>query len=319
MAASSVYNFTLSSFHHKNHAPKFTNPIIRHSFKTLVPNSLPSLHLPPKLRQPIGKLFISSKPSCSGCQKNTSKYFVEKVAALLLGSLILAGCVKSRPFLAQAVQESKIVEEKGDADSSGSVDEEMCANLLRENPENVDALKMFVNLLMRRGKTGEAVEYVEKLIELQPIEMEWRLLQALCCEMIGNLRGMAIVMHKNNEGLAVFEMLEGALEIANREKKANEERNVRILIAQMHLLKGDLEEALMKFQDLIDENPRDFRPYLCQAASYSLLDEKQKAQEYFEIYQSLVPEEFPQRGFLDDVVLAAKTESKQNLEKELQP
>ncbi|KAL6550176.1 hypothetical protein OROMI_020664 [Orobanche minor] len=187
MAASSVYNFTLSSFHHKNHAPKFTNPIIRHSFKTLVPNSLPSLHLPPKLRQPIGKLFISSKPSCSGCQKNTSKYFIEKVAALLLGSLILAGCVKSRPFLAQAIQESKIVEEKGDADSSGSVDEEMCAKLLRENPENVDALKMFVNLLMRRGKTGEAVEYVEKLIELQPNEMEWRLLQALCCEMIGNL------------------------------------------------------------------------------------------------------------------------------------
>ncbi|KAL6550178.1 hypothetical protein OROMI_020666 [Orobanche minor] len=87
----------------------------------------------------------------------------------------------------------------------------------------------------------------------------------------------------------------------------------------MHLIKGDLEEALMKFQYLIDENPRDFRPYLCQGIVYSLLDEKQKAQEYFEIYQSLVPKEFPQRGFLDDVVLAAKTESKQNLEKELQP
>ncbi|KAL6550177.1 hypothetical protein OROMI_020665 [Orobanche minor] len=33
---------------------------------------------------------------------------------------------------------------------------------------------------------------------------------------------MAIVMHKNNEGLAVFEMLEGALEIGNGEKKVND-------------------------------------------------------------------------------------------------
>ncbi|KAF9609025.1 hypothetical protein IFM89_012465 [Coptis chinensis] len=29
-------------------------------------------------------------------------------------------------------------------------------------------------------------------------------------------------------------------------------------------IKGDLEEGLKKFQDLVDENPRDFWPYLCQ-------------------------------------------------------
>lgn len=32
------------------------------------------------------------------------------------------------------------------------------------------------------------------------------------------------------------------------------------------VLQGDLEEALKKFQALIDENPRDFRPYLCQVS-----------------------------------------------------
>lgn len=55
-----------------------------------------------------------------------------------------------------------------------------------------------------------------------------------------------------------------------------------------------------------------------QGIVYSLLDKQKEAEEKFEIYQSLVPEEFPQRGFLDDVVLAAKTESKQKLEKDLQ-
>lgn len=55
-----------------------------------------------------------------------------------------------------------------------------------------------------------------------------------------------------------------------------------------------------------------------QGIVYSLLDKQKEAEEKFEIYRSLVPEEFPQRGFLDDVVLAAKTESKQKLEKDLQ-
>lgn len=53
-----------------------------------------------------------------------------------------------------------------------------------------------------------------------------------------------------------------------------------------------------------------------QGIVYSLLDKKKEANEQFEIYRSLVPEEFPQRGFLDDVVLAAKTETREQLEKE---
>uniref|UniRef100_M1D324 Chloroplast lumen common family protein n=1 Tax=Solanum tuberosum TaxID=4113 RepID=M1D324_SOLTU len=125
-----------------------------------------------------------------------------------------------------------------------------------------------------------------------------------------------MVMHKNFEGPAVFEMLNGALEVARQEKRVNEERNIKILVAQMHVVKGELEEALQKFKLLVQENPRDFRPYLCQGIVYSLLDKKKEADEQFEIYRSLVPKEFPQRGFLDDVVLAAKTETREQLEKE---
>ena len=55
-----------------------------------------------------------------------------------------------------------------------------------------------------------------------------------------------------------------------------------------------------------------------QGIVYSLLDKEKEALEQFEIYQSLVPEEFPQKKFLDDVILSARTESKQQLEKELQ-
>ena len=44
-------------------------------------------------------------------------------------------------------------------------------------------------------------------------------------------------MHKNRDGPAVFEMLRKALELARKEQRVNEERNIRILIAQMHVVK----------------------------------------------------------------------------------
>jgi len=38
-----------------------------------------------------------------------------------------------------------------------------------------------------------------------------------------------------------------------------------------YALQGELDEGLKKFQDLVNENPRDFRPYLCQVCSHYLL------------------------------------------------
>lgn len=46
-----------------------------------------------------------------------------------------------------------------------------------------------------------------------------------------------MVMHKNHEGEAVFEMLNKALELARREERVTEERSIKILIAQVHVVK----------------------------------------------------------------------------------
>ncbi|KAK9134397.1 hypothetical protein Syun_013727 [Stephania yunnanensis] len=222
---------------------------------------------------------------------------------------------------------------------SGGDEEGLYVKLLETNPRDIEALKVVFYGKMREGKVGEGVKYVERLIEVQPEEVEWRLLRALSYEMMGDLskakrlfreilgerpllvralHGLALVMHKNKEGAAVFEMLDKALKLAQREKRVPEERNIRILIAQMHVIKGNLQKGLVEFQDLVNENPRDFRPYLCQGIVYSLLDRKKEAEEQFEIYRSLVPDEFPQRGFLDDVMLAAKSEPKEQLEKQFE-
>ncbi|XP_073128171.1 protein SLOW GREEN 1, chloroplastic isoform X2 [Henckelia pumila] len=249
----------------------------------------PSATLSKILRSPLHhharlRFQVPSKPSLLPFlllpKRRISQVCAKKLATLLVGSLIFMGSLKSRPVLAVPVQETERFERRRDGE-----EELMCLRLLRENPTNIEALKMVVNVKMKRGKTDEAVGFVEMLMELQPNEMEWRLLQALCYEMMGDLakakslfhnilkqkpfllralHGLAIVMHKNGEGDAVFEMLQKALEFAQRDKRVDEARNICILVAQMHVIKGDLEEALEKFQVLIDENPRDFRPYLCQ-------------------------------------------------------
>lgn len=36
-------------------------------------------------------------------------------------------------------------------------------------------------------------------------------------------------------------------------------------------MQGQLDEALKKFQDLVNENPRDFRPYLCQVILFPII------------------------------------------------
>ncbi|XP_054804696.1 protein SLOW GREEN 1, chloroplastic isoform X2 [Prosopis cineraria] len=219
-------------------------------------------------------------------QTSLFKLLSEKIMFCLLGSFILIGCFDRRVALAlPSVTSDSTLEESTDALKEKSEDEEMYEKILEKDPRNVEALKVTLFKKIRMRKSKEAVKYVESLIDAEPNEVEWRLLLALCYETMGHLstakrlfreileqrplliralHGLAIVMHKKHEGPAVFEMLNEALELAYREKRVTEERNIRILIAQMHVAKGDLEEGLKRFQELVDEDPRDFRPYLCQ-------------------------------------------------------
>ncbi|KAJ7956929.1 Protein SLOW GREEN 1 chloroplastic [Quillaja saponaria] len=216
------------------------------------------------------------------------------------------GCFNKRAVIAQPAQTTSSTENL----QHRSEEEELYEKLLEDDPLNVEALKMRLKwrLLLAlcyetMGQLSKAKRLFKEILEERPL-------------MLRALHGLALVMHKNLEGPAVFDMLNKALELARREKRVPEERNIGILIAQMHVVKGDLEEGLKRFQDLVNENPRDFRPYLCQGIIYSLLDKKTEAEEQFETYRALAPEEFPQRGFLDDVVLTAKTASQEQFQKE---
>ncbi|KAJ0230009.1 hypothetical protein HA466_0312290 [Hirschfeldia incana] len=267
--------------------------------------------------------LIRSPPSSNGSLQTLAR----KAAIFLVGSFVLLGLCSSKPALAlpTATLSSQSEQEEEEA---------MFEKLLESEPENVEAMKAVLYKKMRRGKTEDAVKYVEKLIKLEPREVEWKLLEALCYETMGQLskakrlfkdilrdnplliralHGLAMVMHKSHDS-SVFDMLNEAMEVARQGNRVTEERNIQVLIGQMHIVKGEFEEGLKIFQQMVKDNPRDFRPYLCQGIVYSLMDRKEEADQQFEIYWSLVPEEFPQKGFLDDVALAAQAKSRERLQ-----
>jgi len=167
----------------------------------------------------------------------------------------------------------------------------MYSAILSRSPGDVDALKCALYAKMRRADWTGALRYARRLRDAEPGEVEWRLVVAQLHELTGNLaeaerqyrevlaeepllvralHGFALCMHKKLEGPTVFEILENALQVAISDKRVPEERNIKLLIAQMHVVMGQFEVASEKLQNLIDEDPRDFRPHLCQVLFYLL-------------------------------------------------
>ncbi|KAK3140555.1 hypothetical protein QOZ80_5AG0402560 [Eleusine coracana subsp. coracana] len=221
-------------------------------------------------------------------------------------------------------------EEKGEEDVEADEEVKMYLAILSRNPGDVDALKCVLYAKMRRANWDGALRYARRLREAEPGEVEWRLMEAQLHELRGDLaeaerqfrevlaedplliralHGLALSMDKRPEASSAIEMLENALQLAVSEKRVPEERNIKLLIAQMHVVKSEFDIASEKLQNLINEDPRDFRPHLCQGIVYALLDKKDEANVQFDIYRSLVPDEFPDKSFINDIILAAKTES----------
>lgn len=99
------------------------------------------------------------------------------------------GCFNVRCSMAMPAQtssKSQTLEEKAHVPEEDS-EEEMRERILEHEPRNIDTLKAVLYEKMRSGKTKEAVKYVKRLSDLEPEEIEWRLLLALCYETMGQL------------------------------------------------------------------------------------------------------------------------------------
>ncbi|GLJ40619.1 hypothetical protein SUGI_0838450 [Cryptomeria japonica] len=175
--------------------------------------------------------------------------------------------------------------------------------IVNARPKDGEALKGLLALRMRDGEFDSAIEIVDTLMYKQPYEMEWRLVKAQIQDSAGRLdeakegfqfyltvdefnpralQGLAMVMHKQGEDAAMGEMLEERLQRALNKQLDKEAYNVKLLLAHAYILQDNLEEALKQYQHLVDEKPRDFRPYLCQGILYSVLAKTEGRKRYEE-------------------------------------
>lgn len=201
---------------------------------------------------------------------------------------------------------------------------------LLSDPNDLDGLRSLMEIKIRNEKITEAIEVIDKLIELEPEETEWPLMKAHLYAHIKELgiaqdgfievmkkdpyrveayHGLVIVASQEESGEDlgnVEKMVEEAMKLCKKDNKKDDLRDFMLLFAQIRVIQGRYEEALKVYQDLVKDEPRDFRPYLCQGIIYTLLRKKNEAEKNFEKYRRLVPKEHPYASYFDDNMIATK-------------
>ncbi|WCJ28244.1 Tetratricopeptide repeat (TPR)-like superfamily protein [Euphorbia peplus] len=209
---------------------------------------------------------------------------------------------------------------------------------LAQNPTDTEALRALMEVRIRSRKLVEAAEVVDRLIELEPNEDEWPMLKAQIFSYSGDFEsarriyeeilekdpfrvegyhGLVMAGSESGDSLNdVMKRIESAMDKCKKEKKKSDLRDFKLLIAQIRVMEEKYFDALKVYDELVKEEPRDFRPYLCQGIIYTLLRKKEEAEKKFEQFRKLVPKNHPYREFFLDNMFATKFFSEKVLREE---
>ncbi|XP_048495029.1 protein SLOW GREEN 1, chloroplastic [Beta vulgaris subsp. vulgaris] len=323
MDSSLAISSTFLPFHKSNNSLLLPSTSFSLSSKTLLkPSSKISItaNYTPNYKSNPSNGSKNENPFAATLQ-TAAKTVVLTVAATLMTSKLKEMPAKAEP-LTPSVEKITVEEEKVDNLSeieSGSERNSPLSHLLESNSEFVDSLWKLLQQKLELGEDEEALKVLEKLVEAQPFEMEWKFLRARLLSEMGKIQESreafedilalnplsfealfenALLMDRCGEKDGVIVRLEGALSIAMEESKAKEARDVRLIIAQIQFLQKNVEEAMNSYEELIKEDPKDFRPYFCKGMIYSLLDRNAEAREQFAKYRELSPKKFEVDGYL---------------------
>ncbi|KAL2897361.1 protein SLOW GREEN 1 chloroplastic [Bienertia sinuspersici] len=296
----------------RHRTPSFSTPISSISFKTQFSRPYPS-SVSYKIRSSSNSaaMAINSKPSSNPKALNPILILKSPLTiAVAAAALFFTGLLGSNPLMARAeiastpVAETSTQEEQEEGDKvSVEEREKKLEEVLGSNPDDVDVLKSLIEVKVKSKKLGEAVDVINRLIELEPEESEWPLLKCHMYSYLGEFRkaklGFEEILAKeplraeafhglimavsqgesdSKELDEVRKRIEDAIARSIKEKREEEVRDLKLLIAQIRVIEGNYVEALQVYQELVKEEPRDFRPYLCQGIIYTLLKKKDEAQ-----------------------------------------
>ncbi|KAK9052747.1 hypothetical protein SSX86_029377 [Deinandra increscens subsp. villosa] len=297
------------------------NPSPHHQ-KTTIFNP-PSLHLhKSNPHYPLSKPFKQSaiKITASAASTNPPTNPIIQTLKLTARAIILsaaAAAVASRfqqlPAIAEPITQTLATTE------SETREETVLPEFLESNSEAVTAMKTLLQKKLEAGEDEESLKILKKLVSAQPENLDWKFLMARLLNEMGEIEPArvaleeiltrnplsfealfenALIMDSIGEGELVIKRLEKALAIAEEEKKEKEARDVRFIIAQFQFLQKNIDEALRSYDELLSEDPSDFRPYFCKGMIYSLIDKDDEAKVEFAKYRELSPKKHEVEGFI---------------------
>ncbi|MCL7040043.1 hypothetical protein MKW94_012331 [Papaver nudicaule] len=234
-----------------------------------------------------------------------------------------------KPSTAAPVSTPTVEKENNTAEENDEEKERVLEEYLDSNPDDVKALKAVMEAKIKVGKVEEAISIIDRLVEAEPTEKEWPLMKSHLLSYSGDTElaklGFEEVISKNPldveayHGLVmaasesesgelenVLERIEKAMEICKKEKRKQDVRDFKLLVAQVRVLEGKYTDALKIYQELVKEERRDFRPYLCQGIIYSMLKKPEEAEKQFSIYRRLVPKGHPYARYFQDTMTSTK-------------
>ncbi|CBI32668.3 unnamed protein product, partial [Vitis vinifera] len=286
-----------------DHRPSFSRPISSFSFRTSSSSSTSK------------SLFVRASSSPSSFSPAAAVFF----ARFNVKPVIAAPAATVEPFK-QSTMDSVSDEEK----------ERTVEEYVESHPDDVEGLKSLMEVKIKNRKLQEAVDVIERLIQLEPDDKEWPLLKAHLYSYSGEselaklgfeeilsanpltveaYHGLVMAVSQSDSGdelNQVLKRIEAAMERCKKEKKKEDLRDFKLLVAQIRVIEGKYNDALKVYQELVKEEPRDFRPYLCQGIIYTLLRKKDEAEKQFQKYRRLVPKGHPYARYFDDNMIATR-------------
>ncbi|KAG0496771.1 hypothetical protein HPP92_001462 [Vanilla planifolia] len=289
---------------------------------------------------PIGS---SDKPICHDTRNPNVGSFPTIFAAAAAAAAALLFTRFNVPPRAVAA----VFSEAPPAASMGSIDydqaltdeekERVLENKLESCPEDNSSLRSLMDLKIKAGKYQDAIAAIDRLIQLEPGEKDLLLLKAHIQSYTGDVEaaklgfeallaedpfcveayhGLVMVQREVDGELdVVLKRIESALETCKKLKRVEDVRDFKLLVAQVKVISDEYEAALKIYQELVREEPKDFRPYLCQGITYTLMRKNEEAEKQFDKYRRLVPREHPYSEFFDDSMIAMKVFSQMEANK----
>ncbi|XP_009145892.1 protein SLOW GREEN 1, chloroplastic [Brassica rapa] len=314
----------LSSHSYNTLRTMFTSLSVPYSLPSSLSFSLVAVKTPPVAAHIVPRRDLVSLRIRASKNGSPDYRFHEKLKSFAKSAIIIGAAVsmtgKLSTLPAKAESPVTTTEEVKEENFSSEIEPTSpLTELLESTPEAVKTLRSLLQQKLENGEDEEALKLLERLVTAQPEETEWKFLMARLLGEMGRTQNArqvfeeilqrnplsfealfenALLMDRSGEGDAVLQRLEDALAVAEAENMVKEIRDVRLIIAQIQFLQKNVDEALRSYEQLTREDPKDFRPYFCRGMIYSLLDKNVEAKEQFAKYRELSPKKFEVEGYL---------------------